>query len=89
MHRLLVMKALTVRNVDLALSRALERERRRTGQSLNRTVLDLLRKALGVAPEGELDNGLRALSGSWSKKDIEDFEAATAAFGQVDEELWR
>jgi plasmid stability protein len=82
------MKALTIRNVDEALARALERERRRRGASLNQTVLELLRRGLGVSSEDEAPNGLRALAGSWSKEDLRAFESATAVFEQVDEELW-
>lgn len=83
------MKALTIRNVDPSLARALERERRKRNASLNSTVLLLLRSALGVAEEkGEPSNGLKRLAGGWSEKDLREFEEATAAFGQVDDELW-
>ena len=82
------MKAITIRNVDPKLSRALEREKRRRGTSLNQTVLDILRSALGVDTDQPRSNGLRRLAGSWSDADLEEFEAATAVFEQVDEELW-
>jgi hypothetical protein len=82
------MKALTVRSVDPQLARALERERRRRGTSLNQTVLELLRAALGLG-EAERSNGLRSLAGSWSETELAEFEAATAVFEQIDAELWR
>lgn len=82
-------KALTIRRVDPALARALERERKRRGTSLNETVLDVLRRSLGVVPGGRRSNGLRALAGTWSAKDQKEFDAATAVFEQIDPELWR
>lgn len=80
---------MTIRNVDPPLARALERERSRRGTSLNATVLELLREALGVGPGTVRSNGLAKLAGSWSAEELEEFEEATAAFEQIDEELWR
>jgi DNA polymerase III delta subunit len=82
------MKALTVRNVDARLARALERETRKRGTSLNQTVLDLLRNALGVGALARPSNGLEKLAGTWTEKDLEEFEANTAIFEQIDPELW-
>ena len=47
---------------------------RRSGASLNQTVLDLLGHSLGVEEE---TNGLEALAGGWSKEDLARFERAT------------
>lgn len=81
------MKALTIRNVDRALSQALERERRAQGTSLNETVLRLLRRALALEPEGH-ENGLAKLAGTWSQEDFDEFREHTRAFDQIDDELW-
>ena len=82
------MKAMTVRHITPALSRALEEEKRRRGLSLNRTVLQLLRQGLGVGSEGPRSNGLAELAGSWSAAELREFEHATARFEQIDESLW-
>lgn len=82
------MKALTIRNVDARLARALARETARRGTSLNETVLDLLRRGLGVDPSVRRSNGLRALAGKWSARELADFEARVAIFSDVDPELW-
>jgi plasmid stability protein len=82
------MKALTIRNVDPRLAKALERETRRRGTSLNQTVLSLLGQALGVNAQGPRSNGLRKLAGTWSSDELRAFEESTAAFERVDEELW-
>lgn len=82
------MRYLTVRNLPPDLARALEREKARSGASLNQTVIDLLRRALGLS-EAAPSNGLAELAGSWSADDLAEFEAAVADFERIDEELWR
>ena len=79
---------LTVRDVPGDVARALEHERRRSGRSLNRTVIDLLARALGLEG-GAKSNGLERLAGAWSKEDLAEFEAATKCFGEIDEAIWR
>jgi len=69
---------LTVRNVPLDLARALDRERRRRGNSLNQTVLDLLRESLGVGSGFAKGNGLARLAGAWTESDLREFEASIA-----------
>ena len=83
------MTHLTVRNVPSELAEALMAEKTRRGGSLNATVIDLLRRALGVAPDASYDNGLGRHAGDWSEADLQEFEANTGMFQQVDEELWR
>ena len=81
------MKTLTIRNLPASLAKALEREKRRRGTSVNQTVLDLLSQGLGVG--SPRSNGLRRLAGTWSEADFRQFKDATASFEQVDAELWR
>lgn len=81
-------KHLTIRHVSPRLARLLEAERRRTGASLNQTVLDLLHRALGVTEEPH-DNGLGALAGTWTEEDLAEFDRATADFSRLDEDMWR
>lgn len=83
------MKALTIRNVDPRLARALQQETARRGSSLNETVLDLLRRSLGVEASLRRSNGLRSLAGKWSQRDLVEFEESTAMFSDVDPELWQ
>lgn len=81
------MKTLTIRNVPPEVAAALEREKRRRGESLNQTVLDLLSQGLGVGVARS--NGLARLAGGWSEEEFEEFERAVAQFEEVDAELWR
>ncbi len=83
------MQHLTVRNIpkDVAVALAAEKDRRR--QSLNQTVIQLLRQSLGVGPGQKRSNGLARLAGTWTQEEHERFEAAVAVTDQIDEELWR
>ena len=81
-------KHLTIRDVPADLAKALDSAKRMKGVSLNRTVLALLRQALGLETTTVFDNGLRKLAGTWSERELHLFEANTALFEQVDEELW-
>lgn len=81
------MRHLTIRNVPAEVSAALERERSRA--SLNQTVIELLRRALGVGGREAPSNGLANMAGTWSEEEHKRFEAAVASPEQIDEELWR
>ncbi len=81
------MKAITLRNVPPDLAEALEREKRRRGQSLNRTAIELLKQGLGVG--SPRSNGLGRLAGGWSEEDAREFERALAPFGEIDPEMWK
>ena len=89
MHDNAFMKTLTIRGVPRALAQALEREKRRRGQSLNQTVLDLLSGGLGQSGDGVRRNGLARLAGTWSEDDRREFEAALAFTERIDDELWK
>ena len=83
------MKTMTIRNVPTDLAQALDRERRKRGTSLNRTVLALLRNAVGVPNQAVRSNGLRQLAGAWSEAEYDQFQQAVAPLGEVDEAMWR
>ena len=80
---------LTVRNVPPDVARALDRESKRRGASLNATVVELLRVAVGTGPVVAFDNGLRKHAGGWTERDLRAFERATRVFEVVDDEAWR
>ncbi len=81
------MKAITLRNIPPDLAAALDREKRRRGQSLNRTAIDLLRQGLGVGTTRS--NGLARLSGGLSRERVRELEEALAPFDEIDPEMWK
>ncbi len=83
------MRHLTTRNIPTNVADALEKEKQRRGKSLNRTGIQLLAQSLNLQPGQRRSNGLARLAGTWTAEEFQDFEAATAATRQLDEELWR
>ena len=81
------MKAITLRNIPPDLATALEREKRRRGQSLNRTAIDLLRQGLGVGVPRS--NGLGRLSGGMREERLRELEEALAPFDEIDPDMWK
>jgi hypothetical protein len=79
---------MTIRNLPADVAEELEHERRRRGESLNKTVIDLLRRALGLGAGEPHDNGLGRFAGTWDEDDLAEFERNTALFEEVDPELW-
>ena len=76
---------MTVRNVDPELSRRLRAISAERGESLNSTVLRLLRDAVGL--DARRDR-LRRYIG-WTSDELEEFSAALRAQRVVDEQYWR
>ncbi len=75
---------LTLRNVDAALSKRLRAISAERGESLNRTVLQLLRDAVGIDERRE-----RLLRyATWNDEDLQEFTAALDAQRVVDGRDW-
>ena len=75
---------LTLRNVDPDLSKRLRAISAERGESLNRTVLQLLRDAVGLDERRE-----RLLRyATWNDEDLQEFTAALDAQRVVDRRYW-
>lgn len=85
------MKNLTLRGIDKELAAELERVSSIECESMNSTILRLLRDRLGLSKRRfhQMHNDLDDLAGTWSEEERREFEAATAAFSKVDEDLWK
>ena len=86
------MAQLTIRLVDAELRMRLEAQARQRGLSLNRTVLALLREAIGLrhhqsGPPIEF-NDLDHLAGTWSEEEAAQFDNELRKQRRIDEELW-
>ena len=75
---------LTIRNVDAGLSRRLRAISEERGESLNSTVLSMLRRAVGQ--DARRERLLRYAT--WTGQDGEEFEAALGAQRIVDLRDW-
>lgn len=89
------MKAITLRNLPPAVSREIEERARKSGLSLNKTVLRLLEERLlpkdtaGKALlGGQRHHDLDDLAGAWSEEEAAEFDRALSDERRIDPELW-
>jgi hypothetical protein len=85
-------KQLTLRGFDTELERALVKEARASGLSLNQAAVKLLRRGAGLATgpaPNAIGNALDHLIGTWTADDAKRMAAANAVFERVDEDLWK
>ena len=83
-------KSITIHGLDDRLSRRIEEKARTEGRSLNRTIKILLEEAI----EPKVDAAARRdafieFLGVWKRRDVEEFEAATADLEKIEEDDWR
>jgi hypothetical protein len=90
--RTVATKQLTLRGFDADLERALVKEARTSGLSLNQAAVKLLRRGAGLASgpaPNAVGNALDHLIGTWTADDAGRMAAASAVFERVDEDLWK
>ncbi len=78
-------KQLTIRGVPEEVGKRLEGLSRAKGQSVNRTVLEILESAVGVV---ERRRRLERYA-TWTREDLEEFSEALGAQRRIDDDLWR
>jgi plasmid stability protein len=84
------MKSITVHGLDDALDTKIRAEAGKKGQSLNKTIKQLLGDALGVGEKPhDRRQDFRDLFDTWSSADLDAFSRATERFGKVDPEDWK
>jgi len=88
------MSSLTLHSLDNVLATRLRRYTAKHHRSLNQSAKELLASALGIgrsAHKAKSDHRaeFEALSGSWTRKDVRDFQKASAAFSEIEESLWK
>ncbi len=85
------MKSITLHGIDSKLDDLIKRKARKQGQSLNKTIKNLLEKSLGLNSDLESDRRkeFADLFGIWSKDDMKEFEKHTKDFEKIDNEDWQ
>jgi hypothetical protein len=85
------LKTLSLRGIDGELAEKLRKAAEKTGGSLNKTVLEILRKSLGLSSERreKVFHDLDDLAGTWSDEDWKKFKKATKHFEGIDKDLWK
>lgn len=85
------MKNIAIRNVDQELAEALKRQASANDTSLNSIILTTLKQGLGLNKPKfrERRTDLDDLAGTWSDRDLQEFESATDDFSHIDADLWK
>ena len=86
------MKNINIRGLDDAVHHHLKIEAQKKGISLNTLIVKYLRQDVGLEPpdkKSPTHHELDTLAGTWSKKDVQDFQKAISAFEEIDEAAWK
>lgn len=83
------MSQITLRKLPENLERQIRRIARETDTSINKTIIDLLKKSLGLQDAENKQRDLSDLSGTWSEEEAREFEENTQVFEHIDQEIWR
>lgn len=85
------MNQLTLRQIPESVEKKLRMTAAETGQSINKTIITLLEKALGIGKKQyrQKKRDLSRFAGLWTKTEAEEFEKNSLVFEQVDPEVWR
>jgi hypothetical protein len=82
------MSQITLRKLPRDLEKMVRQQARLRRSSLNKTIIALLQKSLGIADSGQKGTGLAALAGTWSAAEAEEFDRNTGLFEQIDRGVW-
>ena len=84
------MKSITIHGLNDQISKKITETAEKKGQSLNKTIKELLEKALGLTPQRSKDyrNDFSEFLGAWSKEDSKEFETSIKDFEKIDPGDW-
>ncbi len=84
------MKTLTIRGIDPELANKIKERSRKSGESINKLILRLLKSALGLGEKQvfPIYHDLDHLAGTWTKEDEKEFYKNIQGLEKIDKELW-
>ncbi len=85
------MGAMTLRGVDDRMAKALKEKAKKDGNSVNATLIKILRESLGMEKKKRniVYDDLDHLAGTWTNKDYREFSKKIADFEMVDKKMWK
>ena len=86
------MPNINIRGLDDNVHQHLKKEAREKGLSLNTLIVKYLRQDVGLdipVKKKQTHHELDKLAGTWSKKDVQDFQKAVSGFETIDESIWK
>ena len=82
------MKAITLRDIPDPIAKRIEHEAKRTGKSLNKTVIDLLAEGTGSS-KSRTYHDLDHLIGIWTDEEADEFDRLLKEQRTIDPEMWK
>ncbi len=82
------MSQITLRQLPVNVERRIRKIAEENHISINKTIINLLQKALGLKPNETRQRDLSDIAGVWSDKDVRDFEETQKQFNIIDDEIW-
>jgi ribosomal protein S24E len=85
------MKAITIRGIEPEVAEELKRAAKIKGKSINRLVLDMIKKEFGFEKKKKYSrtyNDLDDLFGKWSQEEFQKISSKIDQERQIDPELW-
>lgn len=83
------MQQFVLRQVPTLVEKQLREKSRKNGASLNKTIISLLKKALGL-PDGYTQKRLAAhLAGTWDSKQANQLTHHLKIFDKIDRDVWK
>ena len=83
------MRQITVRGIPKELEQEIEARARAHGESLNKSVIRLLKQAVGLDRPQKKKRDFSALAGKWGARESSEFERNVRLFETIDEEVWK
>jgi hypothetical protein len=83
------MSQITLRQLPENLEKQIRSLSKKNNTSINKIIIQLLKKSLGHDADAEKKRSLRDLSGRWNPKELEEFERNTREFEKIDREIWK
>ncbi len=82
------MSQITLRQVPKKLDTLIRQISKQENKSINKTIIGLLEKALGIKDAPDKKRDLSKLAGTWDKSRTQEFEKNTEVFNQIEKEIW-
>ena len=83
------MSQITLRQIPDVLESQLRNLAKKNKTSLNKVILALLMKTLGLSADSNKKRDLGDLCGTWNPDQFAEFKKNTEQFNQIDPEVWK
>jgi len=82
------MNQITLRQIPKRLEDLIRSISEKQNKSINKTIIILLEKSLGLKNNSNKKRDLSKFSGTWSITEFNEFEKNTGIFNKIDKEIW-